>query len=201
MSTAPVAATEPGVAPPRRGRVLAVLGLAQLMVVLDTTIVNIALPSAQADLGFSDGSRQWIVTAYALAFAALLLLGGRLADLFGRKPAFLIGAAGFAAASALGGLAPSFTVLVTARALQGVFAALLAPAILSLLNTTFTEPQDAADGTHMDTYLNNLLSETSVRYGKPSGSPTTTSRTRTSRCSRTSSRAGCGRPSTSSRVC
>lgn len=144
MSTAPVAATEPGVAPPRRGRVLAVLGLAQLMVVLDTTIVNIALPSAQAELGFSDGSRQWIVTAYALAFAALLLLGGRLADLFGRKPAFLIGAAGFAAASALGGLAPSFTVLVTARALQGVFAALLAPAILSLLNTTFTEPQERA---------------------------------------------------------
>lgn len=102
MRTAPVAATEPGIAPPRRGRVLAVLALAQLMMVLDTTIVNIALPSAQADLGFSYGSRQWIVTAYALAFAALLLLGGRLADLFGRKPAFLIGAAGFAAASALG---------------------------------------------------------------------------------------------------
>ncbi|MBP0459073.1 MFS transporter [Streptomyces montanisoli] len=145
MSTASAAALKPeGTAAPHRGRILAMLGLAQLMVVLDTTIVNIALPSAQADLGFSDGSRQWIITAYALAFAALLLLGGRLADLFGRKPAFLIGAGGFAIASALGGLAPSFTVLVTARALQGIFAALLAPAILSLLNTTFTEPRERA---------------------------------------------------------
>lgn len=145
MSSATSAALEPDrVAAPHRGRVLAVLGLAQLTVVLDTTIVNIALPSAQADLGFSDGSRQWIITAYALAFAALLLLGGRLADLFGRKPAFLIGAGGFALASALGGIAPSFEVLVSARALQGVFAALLAPAILSLLNTTFTEPKERA---------------------------------------------------------
>lgn len=147
MSTASAAALDPdgATAPaPRRGRILAMLGLAQLMVVLDTTIVNIALPSAQADLGFSDGSRQWIITAYALAFAALLLLGGRLADLFGRKPALLIGAGGFAIASALGGIAPSFAVLVTARALQGIFAALLAPAILSLLNTTFTEPKERA---------------------------------------------------------
>jgi EmrB/QacA subfamily drug resistance transporter len=145
MSTAPVAAVGPdGVTAPRRGSILAVLGLAQLMVVLDTTIVNIALPSAQADLGFSDGSRQWIITAYALAFAALLLPGGRLADLFGRKPAFLIGGAGFAIASAIGGIAPSFAVLVTARALQGAFAALLAPAVLSLLNTTFTETRERA---------------------------------------------------------
>jgi EmrB/QacA subfamily drug resistance transporter len=121
-----------------------IIGIAQLMVVLDTTIVNIALPSAQADLGFSDGNRQWIITAYALAFASLLLLCGRLADLFGRKPAFLIGAAGFAAASAVGGMSTSFGMLVTARALQGVFAALLAPATLSLLNTTFTEPQERA---------------------------------------------------------
>ncbi|MFE9458565.1 MFS transporter [Streptomyces californicus] len=145
MSTASAAPPASGRATaPRPHRVLAVLGLAQLMVVLDTTIVNIALPSAQVDLGFSDGSRPWIITAYALAFAALLLLGGRLCDLFGRKPAFLIGAAGFAIASALGGIAPSFAVLVTARALQGVFAALLAPAILSLLNTTFTEPGERA---------------------------------------------------------
>lgn len=129
---------------PHRDRILAILGLAQLMVVLDTTIVNIALPSAQADLSFSDGSRQWIITSYALAFAALFLLGGRLSDLFGRKRAFLIGAGGFALASALGGIAPSFEVLVTARALQGVFVALLAPAVLSLLNTTFIEPKERA---------------------------------------------------------
>ncbi|MFD3606422.1 MFS transporter, partial [Streptomyces sp. NPDC058656] len=124
--------------------ILSIIAIAQLMVVLDATIVNIALPSAQADLGFSDGNRQWIVTAYALAFASLLLLGGRLADLFGRKPVFLIGVAGFAGASVLGGAANSFGMLVTARALQGVFAALLAPAALSLLNTTFTDAKERA---------------------------------------------------------
>src|SRR3954470_1457000 len=86
----------------RRWITLVVVALAQLMVVLDATIVNIALPSAQADLGFSDGNRQWIVTAYALAFASLLLLGGRIADFFGRKTAFLVGVVGFAAVSALG---------------------------------------------------------------------------------------------------
>jgi len=126
----------------RRWAILAVLGLAQLMVVLDATIVNIALPSAQADLGFSDANRQWIITAYALAFGSLLLFGGRLSDLFGRKRVFIGGLIGFAAASALGGLAQDFTVLVTARALQGVFGALLAPAALSLLTTTFTEPEE-----------------------------------------------------------
>ncbi|MCK1819984.1 MFS transporter [Streptomyces sp. XM83C] len=129
---------------PRRWWILAVIAVAQLMVVLDATIVNIALPSAQADLGFSDGNRQWVVTAYALAFASLLLLGGRLADLFGRKPAFLVGVAGFAAASALGGAATGFGMLVVARALQGVFGALLAPAALSLLNTTFTDAREKA---------------------------------------------------------
>ncbi|MET7455251.1 MFS transporter [Streptomyces sp. NPDC005574] len=128
----------------KRWWILAVVALAQLMVVLDATIVNIALPSAQADLGFSDGNRQWIVTAYALAFASLLLLGGRIADLFGRKPAFLIGVVGFAAVSALGGAANGFGMLVTARALQGAFGALLAPAALSLLNTTFTEARERA---------------------------------------------------------
>ncbi|MDO0924525.1 MFS transporter [Streptomyces sp. TG1A-8] len=136
--------TAPAEAPPRRWWVLAVIATAQLMVVLDATIVNIALPSAQADLGFSDGNRQWIVTAYALAFASLLLLGGRIADLFGRKPAFLAGVVGFAAASALGGAANGFTMLVTARALQGAFGALLAPAALSLLNTTFTDARERA---------------------------------------------------------
>src|SRR5262249_22850055 len=122
--------------------VLAVLGIAQLMVVLDATIVNIALPSAQSDLGFGDGDRQWIVTAYALAFGSLLLLGGRLSDLFGQKRAFLIGASGFALASAVGGAAPSFGVLVTARAVQGVFGALLALAALSLVTNTFTDPRE-----------------------------------------------------------
>ncbi|MFD5626717.1 MFS transporter [Streptomyces sp. NPDC127072] len=128
----------------KRWWILAIIGIAQLMVVLDATIVNIALPSAQADLGFSDGNRQWIVTAYSLAFASLLLLGGRIADLFGRKPAFLIGVGGFALASVLGGASTSFGMLVTARALQGVFGALLAPAALSLLNTTFTEAKERA---------------------------------------------------------
>jgi EmrB/QacA subfamily drug resistance transporter len=122
--------------------VLALVGLAQLMVVLDATIVNIALPSAQADLGFSDGARQWIITAYALSFGSLLLVGGRLGDLIGRKRIFVIGLTGFAAASAVGGFAPSFGVLVVARAAQGAFAALLAPAALSILTTTFTIPEE-----------------------------------------------------------
>ena len=126
----------------RRWLILALLGVAQLMVVLDATIVNIALPSAQESLHFSDDSRQWIVTAYALAFGSLLLLGGRLSDLIGRKWTFVVGLGGFAGASALGGAAQSFDVLVAARALQGAFGALLAPAALSLLTTTFTEPSE-----------------------------------------------------------
>ena len=126
----------------RRWLILAVLGLAQLMVVLDATIVNIALPSAQADLGFSDDSRQWVITAYALAFGSLLLLGGRLGDIFGRKRTFVVGLLGFAGASALAGAAGSFDVFIGARALQGAFGALLAPAALSLLSTTFTDPAE-----------------------------------------------------------
>ena len=125
-----------------RWLILALIGVAQLMVVLDATIVTIALPSAQKALGFSDQSRQWVVTAYALSFGSLLLFGGRIGDLFGRKRVFLTGLAGFAAASALGGSASSFAVLVGARALQGAFAALLAPATLSLLTTTFTNPEE-----------------------------------------------------------
>ena len=124
--------------------VLAVIGLAQLMVVLDITIVNIALPSAQEALHFSNDGRQWIVTAYSLAFGSLLLLGGRLADLIGRKTTFVLGIAGFAAASAAGGAATSFAVLVTARTIQGAFAALLAPTALSLLTTTFTGSKERA---------------------------------------------------------
>src|SRR4051794_5461298 len=128
----------------RRWLILAVLGLAQLMVILDVTVVNIALPSAQDALGFSDGDRQWIVTAYTLAFGGLLLLAGRVADLVGRKRTLLIGLVGFALASALGGAAQSFAMLVAARALQGLFGALLAPSALSLLTTTFTDPEGAA---------------------------------------------------------
>ncbi len=124
--------------------VLAVLGVAQLMVVLDATIVNIALPQAQQALGFSDANRQWVVTAYALAFGSLLLLGGRLSDLFGRRNVFMVGLVGFAIASAVGGAATSFEMLVAARAGQGVFGALLAPAALSLLTVTFTEPGERA---------------------------------------------------------
>ena len=126
----------------RRWWVLATIGIAQLMVVLDATIVNIALPSAQRALHFADSDRQWIVTAYALAFGSLLLLCGRLGDLFGRKWTFIAGLAGFAVASAFGGAAPNFGTLVTARALQGVFAALLAPSALSLLATTFVDPKE-----------------------------------------------------------
>ena len=128
----------------RRWWTLAVVALAQLMVVLDATVVNIALPTAQADLGFSTGDRQWVITAYSLAFGSLLLLGGRLSDLIGRKRAFMIGLVGFALASALGGAADSFGLLVAARALQGAFGALLAPTALAVLTTTFTVPRERA---------------------------------------------------------
>ncbi|GAA0471864.1 MFS transporter [Streptomyces stramineus] len=129
---------------PKRWKALIFIALAQLMVVLDATIVNIALPSAQADLGISDGNRQWVITAYALAFGGLLLFGGRLADLWGRKKTFVIGLIGFAAASALGGAAVNLGMLLGARALQGVFGALLAPAALSLLSVMFTESKERA---------------------------------------------------------
>jgi EmrB/QacA subfamily drug resistance transporter len=129
---------------PNRWAVLALLGVAQLMVVLDATIVNIALPSAQTALHFSTTNRQWVITAYALAFGSLLLLGGKLGDLFGRKWTFIGGLIGFSVASALGGLAQSFGMLVAARALQGVFGALLAPSALSLLTVTFAGSADRA---------------------------------------------------------
>jgi len=143
-----ISASSPATSTPaphsRRWWTLSVVALAQLMVVLDSTVVNIALPSAQADLGFSDGDRQWIVTAYSLAFASLLLLGGRLSDLIGRKRTFIIGLIGFAVASALGGAAGTFGWLVAARALQGAFGALLAPTALAVLTTTFTIPKERA---------------------------------------------------------
>jgi EmrB/QacA subfamily drug resistance transporter len=128
----------------RRWLILGVIGLAQLMVVLDITVMNIALPSAQRTLDFTTADRQWVVTAYTLAFGSLLLLGGRLADLLGRKVTFLIGLAGFAGVSAVGGASVNFTMLITARACQGAFAALLVPSALSLLTTTFTEAKDRA---------------------------------------------------------
>jgi EmrB/QacA subfamily drug resistance transporter len=119
-----------------------VIGIAQLMVVLDVTVMNLALPSAQRDLGFSNADRQWVVTAYALSFGSLLLFCGRLADLIGRKVVFITGLIGFAVASAVGGASVSFAMLVTARACQGVFGALLAPAALSLLTTTFSDSKE-----------------------------------------------------------
>ncbi len=155
----------------RRWLVLAVIGVAQLMVILDATIVNIALPSAQQDLGFSDDSRQWIITAYALTFGSLLLLGGRVGDLFGRKWTFIGGLLGFSVASAIGGAAGSFGVLVAARALQGAFGAMLAPSALALLTTTFTDPRErgkafgifgsiAGTGAAIGLLLGGILTET-----------------------------------------
>src|SRR5690242_4550051 len=125
-----------------RWAILALLSVAQLMVVLDATIVTVALPSAQQALHFSNDSRQWVVTAYALAFGSLLLVGGKLGDLFGRKWALIAGLVGFSGASAVGGLAQSFDVLIFARATQGVFGALLAPSALSLLTVTFAGTAD-----------------------------------------------------------
>src|ERR1700758_5308876 len=126
----------------RRWLVLVVVAIAQLMVVLDSTVVNIALPSAQRELGFSNGDRQWVITAYALAFGSLLLVGGRLGDMYSRKRVFIAGLAGFALSSALGGAAVSFEMLVAARALQGAFGAILAPSALGTLVSTFQDPRE-----------------------------------------------------------
>jgi len=126
----------------RRWLVLALVGTAQLMIVLDLTVMNIALPSAQHALHFSNADRQWVITAYALAFGSLLLFGGRLGDLFGRKLTFVTGLIGFSVASAVGGASVNFVMLVTARACQGVFGALLAPAALSILTVTFSDPEE-----------------------------------------------------------
>lgn len=129
---------------PRRWVALAVIAVAQLMVVLDASIVIIALPSAQRSLHISTDNRQWVMTAYTLAFGGLLLLGGRIADYVGRKRIFVVGLLGFAASSALGGVAVNAPMLFGARALQGAFAALLAPAALSLITVTFTEVKERA---------------------------------------------------------
>jgi EmrB/QacA subfamily drug resistance transporter len=129
---------------PRRWLILAVIAIAQLMIVVDASIVNIALPHAQSALHISNANRQWVITAYTLAFGGLLLLGGRIADYFGRKRMLLIGLIGFAVASALGGLAPDAAVLFTARAIQGAFAAVMAPSALALLSVTFTDSRERA---------------------------------------------------------
>ena len=129
---------------PTRWRTLFVVAISQLMIVLDSSIMNIAIPSAKIDLGITDANQQWVITAYTLAFGSLLLLGGRIGDYMGRKKIFLIGLVGFAAASALGGIASTQGLLFASRALQGVFAALLAPAALAIISVTFTVPTERA---------------------------------------------------------
>ena len=126
----------------RRWWILTVLGIAQLMVILDSTIINIALPTAQHDLHFTNADRQWIVTAYSLAFGSLLLFGGRIGDVVGRKRVLITGLVGFAGASAIGGASVNFAMLVVARTVQGAFGALLAPSVLALLTTTFVNPDE-----------------------------------------------------------
>ena len=140
--TGPAESAGPDDESARRWLILGVVCLGQLMVVLDATVVNIALPTAQHDLAFSNADRQWVVTAYSLAFGGLLLFGGRLSDLFGRKRMLIIGMVGFAAASALGGAAVGFGMLLAGRAIQGAFGAMLAPAALSTLTVTFTNPAE-----------------------------------------------------------
>ena len=129
---------------PTRWRTLFVVAISQLMLVLDSSIMNIAIPSAKIDLGISDANQQWVITAYTLAFGSLLLLGGRIGDYMGRKKIFIIGLIGFAAASALGGIASTQGMLFASRALQGVFGALLAPAALAIISVTFTVPAERA---------------------------------------------------------
>ncbi len=143
-ASGPVDTATPGTPDPKRFRALAVIAVAQLMVVLDASVVIIALPSAQQSLHISTANRQWMLTAYTLSFASLLLLGGRIADYFGRKRMFVISLIGFAGASALGGLAVNAAMLFSARALQGAFAAVMAPASLSLLTVAFTESKERA---------------------------------------------------------
>jgi EmrB/QacA subfamily drug resistance transporter len=129
---------------PKRFWSLAIIAIAQLMIVLDASVVVVALPSAQHALHISIANRQWVIGAYTLAFGSLLLLGGRIADYLGRRRMFIIGLLGFGVASALGGLAQNQAMLFSARALQGAFAAVMAPAALSLLTVTFTEARERA---------------------------------------------------------
>jgi EmrB/QacA subfamily drug resistance transporter len=144
IEAAPVPAAETQTQDPKRFLALVVIAIAQLMIVLDTSVVVVALPSAQRALHISVDNRQWVLTAYTLAFGSLLLLGGRIADYLGRRRMFLVGLIGFGASSALGGLAANSAMLFGARALQGAFAAIMAPAALSILTVTFTEPNERA---------------------------------------------------------
>jgi EmrB/QacA subfamily drug resistance transporter len=141
-ATSPVTGDRLAAPGDRRWLILIVVAIAQLMVVLDSTIVNIALPSAQHALRFPNSDRQWVVTSYALAFGSLLLVGGRLGDMFSREQVFITGLIGFAVASAIGGASVSFTMLVAARTLQGAFGAVLAPSALGTLVSTFREPRE-----------------------------------------------------------
>jgi EmrB/QacA subfamily drug resistance transporter len=144
MATDAVTVHEPVASERSRWLVLAVVGIAFAAVVTALTVMNVALPSAQRALHFTTAGRQWVITAYTLAFGSLLLVGGKLADLFGRKTTFLVGLLGFAGASAVGGASVDFAMLVAARACQGAFAALLVPSALSLLTTTFSDPKERA---------------------------------------------------------
>src|ERR671923_106933 len=126
----------------RKGLALALLCTLQFMVVLDVAIVNVALPSIQSDLGFSPENLQWVISAYALLFGGFLLLGGRAADLLGRRRLFIGGLVVFSVASLLSGLAWSDDALIVARAFQGLGAAVISPAALSILTTTFSEGRE-----------------------------------------------------------
>jgi EmrB/QacA subfamily drug resistance transporter len=141
-STTQPAPSGPETSSPNKWVALGVIAVAQLMVALDATIVNVALPTAQSALGFDDAQRAWVITAYTLSFAGLLLLGGRISDRIGRRRAMMIGLTGFALSSALAGAATDLSVLVAGRALQGACAALMAPAVLSLIAVTFTDPKE-----------------------------------------------------------
>ncbi len=144
MAQTATAEPDTAAAPHHHRFALVVIAITQLMIVLDASVVIVALPSAQKALHISNADRQWVMTAYTLAFGSLLLLGGRIADYLGRRRMLIVGLLGFAASSALGGLAQTEAMLFGARALQGAFAALMAPSALSLLTITFTEPKERA---------------------------------------------------------
>jgi MFS family permease len=127
---------------PRRWKALALLSLAQFLIIMDTSIIGVALPAIQQQFGFSQSDLQWIFSAYVIVFGALLLLGGRLSDIIGQRRIFVIGFAILTAASVIAGLAPSGAVLIAARALQGVGAALIAPSALSMVMNLFTIPSE-----------------------------------------------------------
>src|ERR671915_369842 len=127
---------------PRRWKTLALLSLAQFLIIMDTSIIGVALPEIQQQFGFSQSDLQWIFSAYVIVFGALLLLGGRVSDIIGQRRIFVIGFAILTAASVVAGLASSGTVLITARALQGIGAALIAPSALSIVMNLFTIPAE-----------------------------------------------------------